>query len=65
MLYFRFMKGPILIEDLVGPSFLGDLQTILHAIVIAETKVFDETEFHAIWLVTKASLLLCFARLCF
>ena len=40
-----------------------DLQTILHTIVVGETKVVDETTFHATWLVTKILLLLYFARL--
>ena len=29
-----------------------DLQTIFHTIVVGETKVVDETTFHATWLVT-------------
>ena len=49
------MGGPILIEDLK--------ETILHTIVVAETKIFDETSSQANWLVTKVPLLLYFARL--
>ena len=54
MLYFEFMWGPKLTEDLVEPKILGDLQSILHTIVVVEAKAFDETAFHVNWLIPNS-----------
>ena len=39
---------------MVGTRILMDLQTILYAIVVGPTKVFDETAFHTNWLVPNS-----------
>ena len=57
-LYFGFMGGPILTEDLRGTCNPLYMQW-----VVVETIVSDEIAFHANWLVTKAPLFLQFARL--
>ena len=54
---FGFMVGSILIDSLVGPRTLGDLQTILRIMLVVEAKLFNETPpFHGNCLVTKDHL---------
>ena len=57
MPYFGFKCGVILIEVLVGTRTLVDLQPIFHTMGVGEIKVFDESVFHANWLVDKVFLL--------